>query len=616
MGWINQKTLMRKGLGFLDLGTVFKINARMRTRRRRPFFFFEDKTYTYGQVYEESLRFANFFASCRQARVAQGRQRPEDPLAIGMYLDNCPEFVFALFGAAMSGSTLIAANTGFRGETLANVFNTAEIGLLLTSRAHREEIERVLPDIKVIGPEEVLLAGGAGDEAAPYRTIEQALSSPGAPAAALPVRTDIFTPLIVIYTSGTTGAPKGVPCTHVKLLGAGLVTWSRLKLGRKDTGYVCMPMFHSNAWYLGIMPLMFGGGSFVLKPRFSASAFEEDVLEHGVTYMNYVGQPIHYILAALEKKYGSPEAVEAALARHPRNRFRIAMGNGAPPIDRKKMLRYLGMDHIYELYGSTEAPINSCNKPGDPIDSLGRLTSKKVVILDESGRVCPPAEVDASGRIVNYDQAVGEISKITEQDNILFDGYFKNAEATSQKFRDGFFHSGDLGYIRIIAGKKYLYFVGRTDDWIRKDGENFSAESVLQHVLELPGVGLAAAYGAPCEVADEKVMVAIQLKKDAVFDPPKAYDWFMERQKGGMDPKWMPDFIRIVDGFEMTHQTQKILVRPLKREHFNLEKFHEMKVYYRQRGDQTYKELTPEAFAELKALFQKMGRQDLLYAGL
>jgi len=80
-----------------------------------------------------------------------------------------------------------------------------------------------------------------------------------------------------------------------------------------------MPLFHSNAWYIGILPQMIVGGSFVLKRRFSASAFEEDMLAQGVTFLNYVGQPLHYIIDALERKYGSGEAVEAALAKHPRN---------------------------------------------------------------------------------------------------------------------------------------------------------------------------------------------------------------------------------------------------------------------------------------------------------
>ncbi|HUT56111.1 MAG TPA: AMP-binding protein, partial [bacterium] len=464
MARINQKTLIRKTIGFCHLGLVFKLLANSRSRRDRPFFWFEGRTYTYGETYREARRFAEMFGYYRGRRLDEGRLKPQDTLAVGMYLDNCPEFVFALFGAAISGTALIAVNTGFRGETLANVLNTAEIGLVITSQANLAEIERMIPSIAGISGQDVLVVDPDPEKAAATgQDLAAVLADPSIPAAArFPKKIDVFTPLIVIYTSGTTGAPKGVPCNHLKLIGAGAVTLSRLRLGKHDKGYVCMPMFHSNAWYLGIMPLLLGGGGFVLKRRFSASAFEDDILEHGVTYLNYVGQPIHYILAALEKKHGSPEAVEAALAHHPQNKFRIATGNGAPPIDRQKMIRYLGMHHIYELYGSTEAPINACLKPGDPFDCLGRLTSKKVVILNERDEVCPPAEVDAEGRIANYDQAVGEIAKQTEQDNILFDGYFKNSEATGKKFRDGYFRSGDLGYVRIIDGKRYLYFVGRT----------------------------------------------------------------------------------------------------------------------------------------------------------
>jgi fatty-acyl-CoA synthase len=609
---MNEKTLVRKGLGFLNMRSVFKFTALRKKNRDRPFFIFEGRAYTYEETYDQALRYARLFAGYRKRMVEGGRLEPGDQLPVGVYMDNCPEFVFAFFGAAISGSVIIAINTGFRGETITRVAKRAEIALLITDTNSLDEVERTLPDME-IDKDDVYVVG---EETGSFQGMEAGLSAAD-PGIEFPSKIDNFSLLIVIYTSGTTGEPKGVPCTHIKLLGAAGLTWSRLRLGDDDRGYICMPMFHSNAWFIGILPVMIGGSSFVLKRRFSASAFENDILEHGVTYMNYVGQPIHYILVALEKKYGSPEAVEAALAGHPKNRFRIAHGNGAPPVDRKKLIRYLNMDHVYELYGSTEASINTVLMPGDPIESLGRLKSKKVVILDENDRECPPGEVDEAGKLINYDAAVGEICKITKQENVIFEGYFKNTEATSSKFRDGYFRSGDLGHVRVINGKRYLYFDGRTDDWIRKDGENFSAENVVQHVLNLDDVALATAYGVPCEVSDEKVMAALQLRKGASFDPDKTFDCFMQMQEeGGMDPKWMPDYIRIVESFELTHQTQKILTRPLKRSHFNLEKFPDLEVYYRQRGDKTFKKLTPEAWAEIGKAFKETGRENLLYAGL
>jgi fatty-acyl-CoA synthase len=354
------------------------------------------------------------------------------------------------------------------------------------------------------------------------------------------------------------------------------------------------------------------GGSFVLKRRFSASAFEEDILEHGVTFMNYVGQPLHYILHALEGKYGTDEAVEAALSRHPRNRFRIAHGNGASPLDREKFVRYLGMEHVYEAYGSTEAPISTVVFPGDPMGSVGRLRDRKVVILNARDGPCPPGVADDQGRLLNYEEAVGEIAKKVERDNIFFDRYVNNPEASEKKFRGGYFRSGDLGHVRIVDGKRYLYFNGRTDDWIRKDGENFSAENVLEYARRLPNVELAAAYGVPCEVSDEKVMIAVKPKEGTSFDPKASFEWFLQQQKeSGMDPKWMPDYIRIVDAFVVT-ETQKIVCRPLKNENFNIERHAGMRVYFRQRGDDTFRPLTAAGFSKIKKHFVKTGREELL----
>jgi len=164
----------------------------------------------------------------------------------------------------------------------------------------------------------------------------------------------------------------------------------------------------------------------------------------------------------------------------------------------------------------------------------------------------------------------------------------------------------------MVHGKRYMFFNGRTDDWIRKDGENFSAENVLNFAQNVPCVDSAIAYGAPCEIADEKVMVTVQLKDGAVFNPDDAYAWFMKQQKeGGMDPKWMPDYIRIIEKFTVT-DTQKIIVRPFKRENFNIEKTPSMQIYFRQRGDQSYRKLTADEFCKIKREFKANGRESIL----
>lgn len=606
---ITLRSVLTSVLGFLTVGAVLRFRATSRRLRAKPFFFFEDEVYTYGETYRQAERYARLFDRIREERVAAGRLGPGEPLPVAIYQENNPEYVFAYFGAALSGDTVFNVNTGFRGDMLASVLEKAAAPLVIADATTLAEVERVLTRVPSLEASRVFLARGAGAGAG--RPLAAALAEAETAPPAPRRRVRAGDPYAVIYTSGTTGSPKGVVCSHFKIAIVGIVCSRRIGLRADDRGYVCMPLFHSNSLYLGIMPLLTVGGSFVLKPKFSASAFERDILEHGCTYMNYVGQPLHYIVLALERKYGSEEAIVRALARDPRNRFRIAQGNGALPADQAKLKRYLGMEHIYELYGSTEAAISTVLRPGDPEGSLGEVRSKSVMIVDENGRPCPPGRVDEKGNLVNYDEAVGEIVRKLGKSNIFFDGYFQNERATEGKYRDGFYRSGDLGHIRVIGGKRYLYFDGRTDDWIRKDGENFSAENVTQAVMRHPDVELALAFGAPSEVADEKVMVAIQLREGRSFDPRGFYEFFERAQReGGLDPKWIPDYVRVVPRFEMT-ETQKIRVRALKREHFDIARFDDP-VFFRERGDTAFRRLDRDALAALERRFEAHGRTHLL----
>jgi fatty-acyl-CoA synthase len=379
-----------------------------------------------------------------------------------------------------------------------------------------------------------------------------------------------------------------------------------------DVGYACMPLFHSNSMFVGVSPNFWVGGSVAITDRFSASGFLPDVLRHGVTGWNYVGEPVHYVLSALEKAFdGDEERIRAEVTDNPRNRMRFAVGNGASPPDIDRFMRWFGLEEMYELYGSTEAAMSTFRKKGDPRGSVGEITDDAVRILDEDGNACPGAELDADGRILNYAEAVGEICRKAE-DTALFQGYFDNPNANSSKYRDGVYHSGDLGHILHRDGRRFLFFDGRTDDWIRKDGENFSAAQVGRIVQEHPDIALAAAYGVPCVVSDELVMVALQLRPGAVFDPAGFWAWCDDQcSNGAMDRKWFPDFVRLVDDFTFT-QTQKILVRELKRDHFHRGRLPDAPLYWRRRGDEAYRSFSTQEFEALRESFAAAERDRLL----
>src|SRR4030095_2814374 len=232
---------------------------------------------------------------------------PQRPSHVAMLLENHLELL-ALYGACgYAGTTLFGVNTGLRGETLTGVIDQSRARLLIVDQRLWPEVERVRGALRHVAPEQILVLRTRGDayDATDLETavrdevgpLERSLDAPA-------VDVNPMAPLMVIYTSGTTGLPKGINNNHFKVLAIGMAVSGNLGLGMDDTGYACMPLFHSNAIFLGFQPAFHVCGSLALRGRFTASTFVPDVLRHGVTYWNYVGEPVHYVLSAIEKDYG------------------------------------------------------------------------------------------------------------------------------------------------------------------------------------------------------------------------------------------------------------------------------------------------------------------------
>jgi len=560
-----------------------------------------ERAMTYRQYRAESIRMAHFLL---ERLAAIGGSAPGH---VAMFLENHPELLVLYGACAYAGLTLFGLNTGLRGEVLAGVINDCRAPLLVVDEKLRPEIDQVRPKLAHVAAENLLvLCTGGGAAAGDADLMHHVEGEAGPVDDAREAPAVEVTPehnLMVIYTSGTTGLPKGINNSHLKLCFIGAGVAHNMGLTPEDVGYTCMPLFHSNSIFLGFMPAFWAGGSVGIRERFSASRFVPDVFRYGVTFWNYVGEPVHYILAAIEKEYGDDEArIAAEIANDPRNHLRYTVGNGAAPPDIDRFMRWMGLEDMFELYGSTEAAISTFRRKGDPRGSVGEISDVAVTVLDEDGRECPPAQLGAGGQILNYDDCVGEICRVAE-DTGLFHGYFDNADANSAKYRDGVYHSGDLGHVLLQDGKRFLFFDGRTEDWIRKDGENFSAGQVGRLISEHPDVALAVAYGVPCAVSDELVMAAVKMRGGAKFEPRGFLAWCeAQASNGSMDRKWIPDFVRVVDDFEYT-ETQKVLVRGLKKEHFDRRRLADEPIYWRRRGDTEYRRFTAGDYEALRGEF-------------
>jgi fatty-acyl-CoA synthase len=392
---------------------------------------------------------------------------------------------------------------------------------------------------------------------------------------------------LLIFTSGTTGQPKAAMCSQSRLGGIARTVAAMRGLGPSDVSYQVMPMFHSNALMAGWAPAVCCGATMVLRRKFSASGFLPDVRKYGVTYFNYVGKPLTFVLATPEQ----PDDAD--------NSLRLAFGNEAADHDLERFAKRFGCQ-VIDAYGSTEGAVSIARVPGMPPGSLGMGAPGTLILDAETEREKPPARFDASGKLQNADEAIGEIANV--QSAASFEGYYKNDEANAARVRNKIYWTGDLGY-RDEQG--FLYFAGRDYDWLRVDGENFAAAPVERILTRHPDIALAAVYGVPDEEVGDALMAALVLRPGARFEPA-AFAAFLAQQ-ADLGTKQSPRYVRVSTELPQT-QTNKILKRELRRQRW------ECADPVWQRTKSGYAPLTSDDVAQIRQHFRARERENVLDA--
>jgi fatty-acyl-CoA synthase len=463
---------------------------------------FEDKRWSWKDHVQECSDRAALLRSLR---------RP-GPFHVGVLLDNTPDFAFLLGGAALAGAVIVGLNTSRRGEALVRDIKLADCQVVLTDSRYVELLQGL--DIGA----RVLDIDSAAWHVSAYR-------HQYSPLEAAPVTADDL--LMLIFTSGTSGEPKAVRVTHGKVTLPGRLLAERYGLGAGDTVYVSMPMFHSNAVMAGWAVGLAAGARLALRRRFSASGFLPDVRAFGVTYAHYVGKPLSYILST------PPEPDDAD------NPLKVMFGNEANPADVTEFAERFGCQ-VVDAYGSTEGGITVVRPPGTPAGSLGQLDDTLAVLDPETGAPCEPGVV---GELVNTAGAG------------MFAGYYNDSSSEAERLRDGMFWSGDLVY---RDEQDFVYFVGRTSEWLRVDGENLGTAPIEQVLLRHPAVAEAAVYAVPDQAVGDQVMAALVYRED--FDAV-AFATFLAAQTD-LGPKQVPRFVRLTARLPRT-ATFKVLKRTL-----------------------------------------------------
>ena len=541
--------------------------VRARAADEHPAILFEDRSWSY----------AEYVTACAERAALLDELRRPGPFHVGVLLDNVPEFAMWLGAAAVAGAVVVGINPTRRGAELARDITHTECQLLVTEDLHVPLLDGVDTGVG---------AGRTFDvESATYA---EALDRHRG--AALPdvevAGSDLY---LLLFTSGTSGAPKACLCSHGRLGRIGRTLADMVKLGSDDVCYVAMPMFHSNALMAGWAPALAGGATTALRRKFSASGFLPDVRKFGVTYFNYVGKPLSYVLATPER----PDDAD--------NPLRLVFGNEGADLDIDRFSRRFGVP-VIDSYGSTEGGAIVQRTADMPPGALGRGADGMAVLDPETGEERPPGRFDADGRLLNPDEAIGEL--VNRLGASGFEGYWNNDEANTARVHDGVYWTGDLAY-RDEQG--YFYFAGRDYDWLRVDGENFAAAPIERILARHPEVVLAAVYAVPDPDVGDRVMAALQLRPAATFDPD-GFAAFLAAQPD-LGTKWTPRFVRIAMTLPVT-ETSKVLKRVLRRDRWETDD----EVWWQPEKRAAYRRLTTADVDALRAEFAARGRQPVLEA--
>jgi len=467
---------------------------------KATYFWFEGKSYTYGEVIAQSRKTAGGLA---RLGVREGSH-------VAILMENCPEFIYTWFALALLGAVEAPFNPFHKGSLLEYLVNYSDAEILVISSSFVDEIKAI--EDRIVGVRKVIIEGKY--EGAPFKNIEAVpfatlLQGDDKRPAAEVKYSDV---MALMFTSGTTGPSKGVLITHNQAFFVASQYVSVTGVAKSDVGYCYIPLFHEAPQFGLVLGSLLYGGSFLLTRSFSAADFWPDIRKYNCTASGMFEVVIKILLMAPEQ----PDDAD--------NPMRIFSTAHITPESQDAFEKRFNVK-LVNCYGLTEGDctITATHRDIRP-GSFGKPRGYfDVKLLDSMDREVPRGKV-------------GEIALRPRQPHTIFEGYYKMPEKTLEAFRNLWWHTGDLA---CQDEDGYYFFVGREKDMIRRGDENISALEVEKVVESHPGVKECAAVAAYSKVWGEEVKLAVVCHEGTQIDPAEIVAYCDERMAYFMVPRYI-----------------------------------------------------------------------------
>jgi fatty-acyl-CoA synthase len=421
-----------------------------------------------------------------------------------------PEYLAAWIGITRVGGVVALINTHLTGTALAYSINVVNPKHIIVAAELFESFQSAR--VHITGDATIWLHGDANANFARIDRAIDALSADDIAASDRPALT-IEDRALYIYTSGTTGLPKAANMNHYRVMLASYAFAGVMNTRADDRMYDCLPLYHTAGGLLATGALLVRGASVVIREKFSAREFWDDIVRWDCTCFQYIGELCRYLLNS------PPNPNERA------HHLRFACGNGLRPDVWPQFKERFQIPQIIEFYAATEGNVSLFNFDGKE-GAIGRLpwwlaarfptkivrfdVERQEPLRDERG-FCIECGVDEPGEVI------GKIMKDASKPGQRFEGYASDAD-TSKKILHDVFEKGDLwfrtGDLMRKDKRGYFYFVDRIGDTFRWKGENVSTTEVEEAVGRFDGVLETNVYGVAVPGRDGRAGMAAIVGKD------------------------------------------------------------------------------------------------------